>query len=112
MDRVPLEEQYEMCGLFKQSTFGDIDIKCRLKLPNTSQDVSRGGETRKLDHKQSRILMSDDLKQSSILLPVAGSQGHVLRNCQAWQANRGLSKPDAIRKYVTKADQLVAHYKG
>lgn len=42
---------------------------------------------------------------------VAGSQGHVLRNCQSWQAKRGLSKPEAIRKYVTKADQLVAAYK-
>lgn len=30
MDVVPLEDQYEMCGLFKQSTFGDIDIKCKL----------------------------------------------------------------------------------
>lgn len=28
MEQVPLEDQYEMCGLFKQSTFGDIDIKC------------------------------------------------------------------------------------
>lgn len=31
MEKVPLEEQYEMCGLFKQSTFGDIDIKCECK---------------------------------------------------------------------------------
>ena len=29
MDKVPLDDQYEMCGLFKQSTFGDIDIKCK-----------------------------------------------------------------------------------
>jgi len=29
MDKVPLADQYEMCGLFKQSTFGDIDIKCK-----------------------------------------------------------------------------------
>lgn len=29
MEKVPLEDQYEMCGLFKQSTFGDIDIKCK-----------------------------------------------------------------------------------
>lgn len=28
MEKVPIEEQYEMCGLFKQATFGDIDIKC------------------------------------------------------------------------------------
>ena len=40
-----------------------------------------------------------------------GSQGHVLRNCQAWQANKGLSKPDAIRKYVTKANELVEAYR-
>lgn len=29
MEQIPLEDQYEMCGLFKQSTFGDIDIKCK-----------------------------------------------------------------------------------
>lgn len=29
MEKVPLDDQYEMCGLFKQSTFGDIDIKCK-----------------------------------------------------------------------------------
>lgn len=29
MDKVPAEAQHEMCGLFKQSTFGDIDIKCK-----------------------------------------------------------------------------------
>lgn len=69
MEKVPFEDQYEMCGLFKQSTFGDIEFK------------------------------------------IAGSQGHVLRNLQAWQANKGLSKLEAIRKYVTKADQLVEAYK-
>lgn len=40
----------------------------------------------------------------------ADAQGQVLKNCQAWQAQKGLSKPDAIRKYVTKAEQLVAAY--
>lgn len=44
-------------------------------------------------------------------LVVSGSQGHVLRNCQAWQSNRGLSKPEAIRKYVAKSEKLVVAHK-
>jgi len=40
----------------------------------------------------------------------AGSQGHVLANCQAWQSNKGTSKVEAIKKYVSRAEQLVSAY--
>lgn len=40
----------------------------------------------------------------------ADAEGQVLKNCQAWQAQKGLSKPEAIKKYVAKAEQLVAAY--
>lgn len=41
----------------------------------------------------------------------AGAQGSVLRNCQAWQACKGMSKVEAIKRYVTKSNQLVEMYK-
>ena len=34
----------------------------------------------------------------------------MLRNCEAWQANKGLSKVDAIKKYVSKSRELVSAY--
>lgn len=97
MEKVPVEEQYEMCGLFKQSTFGDIDIKCKYT---------------------KMIFLVDFCAQSNQMIQFirdanvdSHSEGHVLGNCQAWQSKRGLSKPEAIRQYVTKSEAIVSAFK-
>jgi acyl-CoA-binding protein len=41
---------------------------------------------------------------------VDGAQGTVLHNMTAWSNCRGMSKVDAIKKYVTKSNQLVEAY--